>query len=238
MRLVERIGVRVLVAVVVAVTLALLRSADALPATIAPAACNLTMAAGEDPFCDVTGLRGEKVVVQLRVVGTTANTAFTQTVRALDPDGNQTPTTALAADGNSAQAFQNGSSPVICGTDICQTRSFTISNHPALRIELANSSATAGLVLKTWVHYEDATVELADPLPVTVGNFPATQPVSGTVACSNCAGGGGGEGGGLTSIESTSVQGTAWGVWALVGLTFVLIAAPRWFRAFRVTHGS
>lgn len=49
---------------------------------------------------------------------------------------------------------------------------------------------------------------------------------------------GGGGGGALTETQSDALNLTWWGVWALVGLMFILIAAPRWFAAFRVTHGA
>lgn len=52
----------------------------------------------------------------------------------------------------------------------------------------------------------------------------ATQAVSGTVA--------------LSDSDRERLDLAWWGSWALVGLVFVLILAPRWFAAFRVTHGS
>lgn len=42
----------------------------------------------------------------------------------------------------------------------------------------------------------------------------------------------------LVEADHDSLNLVWWGVWALVGLMFILIAAPRWFAAFRVTHGG
>jgi ABC-type phosphate transport system substrate-binding protein len=51
-----------------------------------------------------------------------------------------------------------------------------------------------------------------------------TQEVSGTVALSS------------SDRERADLQ--WWGTWAIVGLMFALLLAPRWFIAFRVTHGA
>lgn len=58
----------------------------------------------------------------------------------------------------------------------------------------------------------------------SVDTSPASQIVSGTVA--------------LSDEDRERADLTWWGMWALVGLTLTLIAAPRWFAAFRVTHGG
>lgn len=42
----------------------------------------------------------------------------------------------------------------------------------------------------------------------------------------------------LVEADHESLNLVWWGVWALVGLMFILIVAPRWFAAFRVTHGA
>jgi hypothetical protein len=44
-------------------------------------------------------------------------------------------------------------------------------------------------------------------------------------------------GGGLSADDSHRLDLAWWGIWAEVGLIFILIMAPRWYRAFDVTRG-
>lgn len=79
-----------------------------------------------------------------------------------------------------------------------------------------------------------------------VSNFPSMQTVTGTVGINqtgtandvDCSSGCAAGSGGLTTTEHQYLGASTWGVWAIVGLLFILIAAPRWFSAFRVTRGS
>lgn len=42
----------------------------------------------------------------------------------------------------------------------------------------------------------------------------------------------------LSADDREAAQGAWWGTWAIVGLLFALILAPRWFATFRVTQGG
>jgi hypothetical protein len=66
-------------------------------------------------------------------------------------------------------------------------------------------------------------------------SFTSSDPADGAVTIGIASSGGGG--GGLTTHQSDSLDLAWWGIWALVGLMFILIMAPRWYRAFDVTKG-
>lgn len=65
---------------------------------------------------------------------------------------------------------------------------------------------------------------LANPSIITQADLDAIENSSGVVALDQA---------GMDRLDLIW-----WGVWALVGATFVLILAPRWSSVFRVTHGA
>jgi hypothetical protein len=98
------------------------------------------------------------------------------------------------------------------GAALCERLEAIYDTETQLRVGLVNNG------LDVWVRNDSG-----EPVPVTGGSSGPSE-ISGTVA--------------LSQDDRDRMDLSWWGTWALVGLMFVLIVAPRWFSAFRVTRGG
>lgn len=69
----------------------------------------------------------------------------------------------------------------------------------------------------------DTEYDYSTVLAAIDGNTAGTGEISGTVA--------------LSAADRERLDLSWWGVWAVGGLLLVVVLAPRWFAAFRITHG-
>lgn len=123
--------------------------------------------------------------------------------------------------GNGNGRADGGVTRVLNGSDQWVWATFTTMGLSKFHI-CARVTTETNRTIDGWLDTQPpASLTLADPLPVD--------------CTAGCSGGGGSTT--LAAADHDALNLIWYGVWALVGLTFVVILAPRFYAAFRTTHG-